>query len=153
MEWLSIIYLLTALSIEQLGPVYTISFTLSLNNLSIWKWIQNQTSNMNIIFSIPQTKKQGWSISLNSLFSAVVVKICIIIVYFILVKNNKTKQNKKTETLDLDSDLCSVIVNWYCLSKGWNRWSQYVTGKNYIRQFLCQQKQSMNDWVFSAQTG
>ena len=61
---------------------------------------------------IPQTKKQGWWISFSSLFSAVAVKVCIIIVYFILVK----KKNKTTETLD--SDLCSVSVNSHCSSKG-----------------------------------
>ena len=62
---------------------------------------------------IPQTKKQEWSISFSSLFSAVAVKVCIIIVYFVLVKTSK---NKKTETLD--SDLCSVSINSYLLSKG-----------------------------------
>ena len=40
---------------------------------------------------IPQTKKQGWWISFSSLFSAVAVKVCII-VYFILVKKTKTKK-------------------------------------------------------------
>lgn len=37
------------------------------------------------------------------------------------------------------------------LSKGWIRRSHRVTDKNYIGQ--CQQKQSLNDWVFNAQTG
>ena len=41
------------------------------------------------------------------------------------------------------------ILTYICqrLSKGWNRWSRYVTDKNYIRQCLCRQKQSVNDWV------
>ena len=37
---------------------------------------------------IPQTKKQGWWISFSSLFSAVAVKVCIII-------KKKKKQTKK----------------------------------------------------------
>ena len=47
------------------------------------------------------------------------------------------------------------ILTYICqrLSKGWNRRSRYVTDKNYIGQCLCQQKQSVNDWVFNAQTG
>ena len=47
------------------------------------------------------------------------------------------------------------ILTYICqrLSKGWNRRSRYVTDKNYIGQCLCQQKQSVNDWVFNVQTG
>ena len=47
------------------------------------------------------------------------------------------------------------ILTYVCqrLSKGWNRRSRYVTDKNYIGQCLCQQKQSVNDWVFNVQTG
>ena len=41
------------------------------------------------------------------------------------------------------------------LSKGWNYCrSHYVTDKNnYIGHCLCQQKQSVNVWIFNAQTG
>ena len=47
------------------------------------------------------------------------------------------------------------ILTYICqpLSKGWNRRSHCITDKNYIGQCLCQQKQSVNDWVFNAQTG
>ena len=36
------------------------------------------------------------------------------------------------------------------LSRGWNHWSLLVTDKNYIRQWLRQQKQRVNDWVSNA---
>ena len=39
------------------------------------------------------------------------------------------------------------------LSKDCNRQSRYVTDKNYVGQRLCQQKRSVNDWVFNVQTG
>jgi len=47
------------------------------------------------------------------------------------------------------------ILSYICqpLSKGWNRRPRCITDKNYIGQCLCQQKQSVNDWVFNAQTG
>ena len=47
------------------------------------------------------------------------------------------------------------ILTYICqrLSKGWNHRSCYITDKNYIWQCLSRQKQSVNDWVFNAQTG
>ena len=70
---------------------------------------------------IPQTKKQGWWISFSSLFSAVAVKVCIII--------KKKQTNKKTETLD--SDLCKLTLfikglKWLVTVRYWKKLFQAI---------------------------